>query len=77
MNCVLSDSQMKLLSLVRQNGGEMDVMKLSSFQCRSIRPLIDAGFLRYVRCGQCVGCQYGESLSEDWHCYKLRIKATT
>lgn len=44
MNCVLSDSQMKLLSLVRQNGGEMDVMKLSSFQCRSIRPLIDAGF---------------------------------
>lgn len=70
----MSDSQAKLLALVRQSGGEIEAYKIPTFRYRSVLPLVVAGYLRFVGCGQCPGCEYGRRIGEDDRCDKLRIR---
>jgi len=70
----MTTSQAKLISMIRSAGGEIEAWQIPTFRYRSVEPLIRAGFLRRVNCGECLGCQFGKEHHEDWHCEKTRIK---
>lgn len=72
----MTDSQAKLISFVRQHGGEIDASELSTFRSRSIAPMVSAGVLLAIPCGECTGCKCSlwDYRVEYWHCDKLRLR---
>lgn len=67
----MTDKQAKVLALIRQKG-EMRTAELTTYQGRSVYPLVQAGYLRYIQCGDCIGCKHGR---DPWSCYNLKVKA--
>lgn len=70
----MTNSQNKLIALLRQNGGEMESHKIPTFRYRSVVVLVREGFVKRVTCGICSGCEFGKRYNEDWHCERERLK---
>lgn len=52
---MMTKQQSRALSMLRLG---KPLNQLSTYQWRSIGPLVEAGYIRLITCGHCVGCKH-------------------
>jgi hypothetical protein len=72
----MTDSQAKLIAFIRQRGGEVRGIDIPTYRHRSVDPMVRAGLLKAIACGECLGCKCSmwDYRVEYWHCHDLRIR---
>ncbi|MGH7174965.1 MAG: hypothetical protein ACREGR_01230, partial [Minisyncoccia bacterium] len=73
--CRVTGKQAKVLAFIRARG-EMFVQNLTTYQGRSVDPLVRDGYLKLTPCGECDICKLNaQGGGRNYHCYKTRVKA--
>lgn len=70
----VTDCQAKVLNFIRSRGGSVSGHSLTTYQYRSVWPLVQAGYLVIVPCGQCPPCNLNRLNGTDYSCYHNTIR---